>query len=620
MSISRCYRQKFFKLNLEQIDPNRSLWIRTNDFENESRKKDDSANDAAKNRRKLCGLRSSNDRRCFTIRLTSNLNHLSKYFYNQSIMKYRQLIASIGSQNRWNGKNEQRKNQKSFRENLNDPVNLCWLETFGFIGTALLICKDVRIWLNQWNGSINQRELCPSIASNRNTLSNNFDLNAFRFDGFECSKSSVVFDNNSNDLGVCLCGGCNLCNLFTTKLSKYFKEFFVLNQHLNIFRNHQTIDLINLRESISLNGQSAPIPETHLLNLDDNLPTTENTDQSDSQRRSTEELWRNFDNESLILSSILTTQIGLRENPVKQTKLEKDASEGKLQQLPLEHYSPPSTSIIDNNLGDSKVNNEQLYKSTSSHNSNHSYKLRSPLIDALFASKNTAEEYKESWSDSSSPNESSHYFQSSWYEQSVSRNEDRLNNQVGVDLMANRNPVEAMKRWSGCKSSPAALFNIGVAYESGRQSMKAKPDMDLAFCYYLLASMKGHRYAIFNLSLFYLYGKGKIEQNIENGIKLLQLAADKGVEDAIDYCKLFDQQTKSMNAKSLQSELFRSNSRDCDDDSANYPSKLEQILFETLPIFKNQFLNQKESLKTSTVTIGRKLKRSHSQPNLNSLI
>lgn len=133
MSISRCYRQKFFKLNLEQIDPNRSLWIRTNDFENESRKKDDSANDAAKNRRKLCGLRSSNDRRCFTIRLTSNLNHLSKYFYNQSIMKYRQLIASIGSQNRWNGKNEQRKNQKSFRENLNDPVNLCWLETFGFI-------------------------------------------------------------------------------------------------------------------------------------------------------------------------------------------------------------------------------------------------------------------------------------------------------------------------------------------------------------------------------------------------------------------------------------------------------------------------------------------------------
>lgn len=113
---------------------------------------------------------------------------------------------------------------------------------------------------------------------------------------------------------------------------------------------------------------------------------------------------------------------------------------------------------------------------------------------------------------------------------------DQLNNLVGISLMNGHKPDEAMQCWSSCETSSRAFFNMGVAYESGRHAKNAKPDLDRAHDCYALAASMGHRDAIFNLSLFYLYGKGKVAVNVEYGIALLEKAADKGVESARTFC------------------------------------------------------------------------------------
>lgn len=105
---------------------------------------------------------------------------------------------------------------------------------------------------------------------------------------------------------------------------------------------------------------------------------------------------------------------------------------------------------------------------------------------------------------------------------------EKLNNIMAVSLM-DTEPDEAMQCWSSCEASSRAFFNMGVAYESGRHAKRAKPDFVQAHDCYALAASMGHRDAIFNLALFYLYGDRNVEVNLDYGYKLLQAAAEKGV-------------------------------------------------------------------------------------------
>lgn len=113
---------------------------------------------------------------------------------------------------------------------------------------------------------------------------------------------------------------------------------------------------------------------------------------------------------------------------------------------------------------------------------------------------------------------------------------DQLNNLVAISLMNGDRPDEAMQCWSNCEASARAFFNMGVAYESGRHATDAEPDLARAHDCYALAASMGHRDATYNLALFYLYGKGKIDANVDRAIELLRIAASKGVTSAQQFC------------------------------------------------------------------------------------
>ncbi|XP_054161553.1 uncharacterized protein LOC128959584 [Oppia nitens] len=111
---------------------------------------------------------------------------------------------------------------------------------------------------------------------------------------------------------------------------------------------------------------------------------------------------------------------------------------------------------------------------------------------------------------------------------------DQLNNLLGISLI-NTDPDEAIKCWSSSKSNPKALFNLGVAYESGRYSADGTVDLKSAFRHYALSASMGHKNAIYNLSLFYLYGKGDIAVDLDRAETLLRRAAELGVKQAEYY-------------------------------------------------------------------------------------
>lgn len=112
---------------------------------------------------------------------------------------------------------------------------------------------------------------------------------------------------------------------------------------------------------------------------------------------------------------------------------------------------------------------------------------------------------------------------------------DQLNNIIGFSLMKMNRREEAMQCWASCNHNSRAFFNMGVAYEFGCYDKRDKPDLNRAHDCYAIASSMGHAFAIYNLSLFYLYGKGDIEVDINRAINLLKLAAQNGVEPAKNY-------------------------------------------------------------------------------------
>ncbi len=123
---------------------------------------------------------------------------------------------------------------------------------------------------------------------------------------------------------------------------------------------------------------------------------------------------------------------------------------------------------------------------------------------------------------------------------------EQLNNMLGVALIQT-DPEEAMQCWSNCKNSSKALFNMGVAFESGKHSSDGTVDLKRAYDHYVLSASMGHKLAIYNLSLFYLYGKGHIQVDLKRANALLERAAKLGVKPAQQFCDRFKSQKLLIN-------------------------------------------------------------------------
>ena len=102
-----------------------------------------------------------------------------------------------------------------------------------------------------------------------------------------------------------------------------------------------------------------------------------------------------------------------------------------------------------------------------------------------------------------------------------------LMNKVGVALVqshARQEGTECLKANAACAR---ALYNLAVAYETG-----CEPDLQLAFEYYDRAAQLEHKFATYNLALFYLYGKGPVTRDLATGAALMHKAAALGVDRA----------------------------------------------------------------------------------------
>lgn len=134
---------------------------------------------------------------------------------------------------------------------------------------------------------------------------------------------------------------------------------------------------------------------------------------------------------------------------------------------------------------------------------------------------------------------------------------NHLNNMLGVSLI-DKNPEEALKCWSACTRSAKAVFNMAVAYETGKLSVDGRGELSKAFEQYQIAAELGHKYAIYNLALFYLNGRGVVSVDTNKADTLLRKAAKMGVVQAQEYVDYKDSQEakpeKSAESASIKSQ------------------------------------------------------------------
>jgi len=108
-----------------------------------------------------------------------------------------------------------------------------------------------------------------------------------------------------------------------------------------------------------------------------------------------------------------------------------------------------------------------------------------------------------------------------------------IRNHVGLSLITSNHGEEGVEYLKANETCSRALYNLAVAYESGQHvSGQSKPDLNLAFEYYDRAAKMNHKFATYNLALFYLYGKGPIDKDLEEGTRLLEKAHGMGVKEA----------------------------------------------------------------------------------------
>lgn len=119
-----------------------------------------------------------------------------------------------------------------------------------------------------------------------------------------------------------------------------------------------------------------------------------------------------------------------------------------------------------------------------------------------------------------------------------------IRNKIGVALLTSNNGDEGIQYLKANEKSARTLYNLAVAYETGQHvSGSTKPDLAMAFEYYDRAARLKHKFATYNLALFYVYGKGPVSVDLEKGTALLEKAHKLGVKEAavfVDFKKMLD--------------------------------------------------------------------------------
>lgn len=111
-----------------------------------------------------------------------------------------------------------------------------------------------------------------------------------------------------------------------------------------------------------------------------------------------------------------------------------------------------------------------------------------------------------------------------------------LMNKIGVGLIESHNGTDGMECLRANAACAKALYNLAIAYETGRYAdQSSEPDLKLAFEYYDRAARLNHKFATYNLALFYLYGKGPIKRDPVTGGVLMKKAFDLGVDRAVAF-------------------------------------------------------------------------------------
>jgi hypothetical protein len=154
---------------------------------------------------------------------------------------------------------------------------------------------------------------------------------------------------------------------------------------------------------------------------------------------------------------------------------------------------------------------------------------------------------------------------------------------IGVALLTSKNGEEGIKFLKANEKTGRTLYNLAVAYETGQHvSGNAKPDLFMAFEYYERAARLNHKFATYNLALFYLYGKGPVSVDLEKGTALLETAHKLGVEEAsifVDFKNMIEKSrievpvtpSRESNTK-LQTSHIRSSSSAPDFSSSQFSS------------------------------------------------
>nr|XP_027205783.1 dual specificity protein kinase splB-like [Dermatophagoides pteronyssinus] len=414
-------------------------------------------------------------------------------------------------------------NQTKHRFDFNS-LNIRLLETFGFIGTALIVGFDIRSRINQWSPAQHHRDH-PHILHHPHNHHHHYH-----------QSEHISYDDNNNprqqqqtlpnvvdfyrSKTLYYFGSCRFCCYVFDKICT-IPSFFPLSSLSSNIVEETTANL-----TIKTNHNDDEVHEP-TNSITKSSSTTINTDE--------ELLLDNIEEIEQILycsqSELLNGHFLLNDNDNVNRKSAKKDKDNIITEQQQQQQQNDLSLICEKASGTVNVSSENNYNSDDNDDDD--------------------DEDDDEWMTNNDNISSNNIFRQTCIEYA-----DILNNLSGIKLIKNQHTQnDALACWLSCdKRYSAALFNLGVAYENGLFNNvvggggdgSKKPDMDMAFHYYALAANKGHPNAIYNIALYYLYGKGNIKTNINYALQLLRIASDHGVKQAQDYCQQFNMKKKKL--------------------------------------------------------------------------
>ncbi|KAJ6225043.1 hypothetical protein RDWZM_003588 [Blomia tropicalis] len=529
---------------------------------------------------------------------TTTITTLSEGYYQHKTKNWGQRRNENRYGQQTNGEHSNQDGRCEFNFN---SINVRLLETFGFIGTAVAVGIDVRSRINEWMPYQNRRDIhdyCHYHHHHRNNLILNGPLSNVNdqlhhnqqnaqtpvlrvLDIFNKPPTRVCSENDPCLTTIRYCGSCNICRYLFDKLLHLYVTAFpafpasTASSILNVLP-----DKSSFFPKVGYNCQSDTKEQNTIEDTTDDGVVVEDvedvTDSFCSNRKVSD-----------------TEQVQQTQDPnIRQRKksifhISKDENE-QLKSLALEKEQSELSNACCSTSVSSSSGASSITTTTSTDTGTSTISTEPKTIG-----ENESEDI------------------AAVFKMASIEYADQLNNLFAIELMNRHRQDEAMQCWSSCEASSTAFFNMGVAYESGRYGKNVQPDLDRAHDCYALAASMGHREAIYNLALFYLYGKGKIKADPDRGIELLQISANKGMEVAQKFfADLQRQQALEEIRQNLQRETNVENLK-------RRPLRTSMIR-PSASMFgcSATKLRPKHSIAEETLPLGCRLKRTNSAPNL----